>query len=88
MPYNSAATPTTSSDSMVGPCPASRPHRKSTSSGSGSTGIEHARKLAVRSSGACTCSLIDRDTWPLSIALGRFKLESQRVCLRRPESQP
>ena len=68
MPYNSAATPTTSSDSMVGPCPASRPHRKSTSSGSGSTGFEHARELAIRDSGACTCSLIVMDTWQACIA--------------------
>ena len=81
MPYNSAATQTKTSDSMIGRSPPSRPHRKSTPSQSASTRIEHARELAMRISNCCTRSLIIMDTWRAIIPLGPVNFEyNVRAC--------
>ena len=72
MPYNSAATRTKTSDSMVAPCPPSRPHPKVDSGSVLRTGIETARHKNGYGVGACTRSFIMMDTGWASIVSGRF----------------
>jgi len=85
MPYNSAATPTTSSDSMVSPCPPSRPHRKSTPIRSAKAFCQSVREPRIRECGAFKGSLIIMDTWRARIASGPFNFESQRAAVRCPK---
>ena len=84
MPYNLDATQTRSSDSMVGPWTASRPHPKSTPGRSPKAFCQSVREPLVRIYGALKGSLIYMDTWQARIASGPFNSESERAAVRFP----
>ena len=84
MPYNLDATQTRSSDSMVGPWTASRPHPKSTPGRSPKAFCQSVREPLVRIYGALKGSLIYMDTWQARTASGPFNSESECAAVRFP----